>query len=201
MQALSQRLSHFDAILVTHAHYDHVAGLDDLRPITERRGHMPIYGIASTLEGIRERFSYAFVPIPDASTRPGMELIEITNHQPFSINGTEIMPLEIMHGTWRISAFRVGKLGYVTDASEIPPATMEQLRDLDVLVLNALRFKYHPTHFTLDQALEIVKQLRPRRTFFVHLTHAFDHTTVNAELPPGVALAYDGQEIEIEEFH
>ncbi len=197
LQALSVGLRHIDAVLLTHAHFDHIAGIDDLRPLTEKGDCMPIFGSPRTVYEVRSRFDYAFQETSAGSTRPRIELHSIES--PFTVGKTSITPLAIMHGTWEITAYRIGGLGYVTDASYIPPASYESLRNLDVLVLNALRYEPHPTHFTLAEALEVIHDLQPRRAFLVHMTHAFDHASASAELPAGVAFAYDGLEIEIPE--
>lgn len=194
-QALAANINSLAAVLLTHSHYDHVAGLDDLRPLIEWGSAMPIYSDERTLVDVRERFSYAFVVSSEGSTRPEMKLIPVGG--PFCIGPTTIIPIPIQHGTWTITSYRVGNLGYVTDASAIPPASMEQLRDLNVLVLNALRYKPYPTHFSLEEALTVIADLRPRRAFLVHMNHHIDHAVVTAHLPPGVALAYDGLSIDV----
>lgn len=198
-QALANHITRLDAVLTTHSHYDHVGGLDDLRPLIGHEGTMPIYAYASTLRDIRERFSYAFSGIDDGSTRPLLELHEIQPYQPFCAGRITILPFNVQHGTWTITGFRMGRLGYITDASAMPPVSREVLHGLDVLVLNALRFMDHPTHFSLEQALALVEELQPQRTFLVHLTHAFDHAPTNRELPDGVQLAYDGLTVELPE--
>lgn len=195
-QALTAQIAHLDAVLLTHSHFDHVAGLDDLRPLNKSGLVMPIYGSPSTISDVRTRFAYAFEDSSAGSTRPAMELLPVTG--PFAIGPTQIVPLDVLHGTWTITAYRIGGLGYVTDASAIPAASCAALRDLDVLVLNALRFEPHPTHFSLDEALAMIADLRPRRAFLVHMTHAMDHATVNQRLPAGVELAYDGLEVDIQ---
>jgi phosphoribosyl 1,2-cyclic phosphate phosphodiesterase len=194
-QALAARLRSVDAVLITHSHFDHVAGLDDLRPLCNRAGGVPIYGSERTLAEVRERFAYAFTETSVGSTRPSLDLRPV--EAPFAVAGQMITPLPIMHGTWPITGYRVGNLGYITDASEIPDAAWSQLADLDVLVLNALRHEPHPTHFTINQALAVIAELRPRRAYLVHMTHNVEHAATNAMLPSGVELAYDGLEVDV----
>lgn len=196
-QALTAQICRIDAVLLTHSHFDHIAGLDDLRPLTSSTQVMPIYGSPPTLADVRERFAYAFDNSSAGSTRPLVELAPVTG--PFAIGSTRVAPFDIQHGDWTITGYRIGRLGYVTDANAIPPASAELLRDLDVLVLNALRFEPHPTHFSLTEALAVIADLRPRRALLVHMTHVIDHATVSAQLPPGVELAYDGLAVSIEE--
>jgi phosphoribosyl 1,2-cyclic phosphate phosphodiesterase len=148
---------------------------------------------------IRERFGYAFVNGSEGSTRPALELIEIQSQLPFCINSIQATPFDVQHGTWTITGFRIGRLGYVTDASFIPAESLELLCGLDVLVLNALRLTAHPTHFTLEEACALIEKLRPRRALLVHMTHDLDHGATNASLPEGIRLAYDGQVVEIAE--
>jgi phosphoribosyl 1,2-cyclic phosphate phosphodiesterase len=198
-QALAVGLRRVDAVLLTHAHADHVSGLDDLRPLNfAQRSSIPLYGSAATLGMIRGRFDYAFVNGSQGSTRPALELLEIQSGAPFRIHGQiQATPFDIHHGTWTITGFRIGRLGYVTDASAIPPESLELLRELDLLVLNALRLTSHPTHFSLAEACAMVETLRPKRALLVHMTHDLDHDSTNATLPDHVRLAYDGQVVEL----
>lgn len=197
MQALAARIQKLDAVLLTHSHFDHVAGLDDLRPLPAGNSGIPVFGRPDTLADVRRRFDYAFAATSNGSTRPALELCPVT--APFMVGPTRVIPFDIMHGTWTITGYRIGALGYITDASTVPAAARQVLRNLDVLVLNALRYDPHPTHLSISQALEVIADLRPRRTLLVHMTHTVDHTTVNAQLPAGVELAYDGLEIEVVE--
>jgi phosphoribosyl 1,2-cyclic phosphate phosphodiesterase len=195
-QAIHAHITHLDAVLLTHSHFDHTAGLDDLRPLVRGDNPMPIYGSPRTLADVRDRFAYAFSATASVgSTRPSIELRTIDG--PFCVGEIAITPLAVMHGTWPINGFRISGLGYITDASYLPPETLAQLHNLELLVINALRFEPHPTHFSLAQALEIITELRPKKARIVHMTHAMEHATVNASLPPGVELAYDGLEMEL----
>ena len=199
-QALAAGLTRVDAVLLTHAHADHISGLDDLRPLNfAQRSSIPLYGSSATLAFVRGRFDYAFANGSDGSTRPALELVEICAERPFRIGPVDVLPFDVQHGTWTITGFRVGRLGYVTDASAIPPASLAHLRGLDTLVLNALRLTAHPTHFSVDEARQIVAELRPRRALLVHMTHDLDHAAVNATLPDNLRLAYDGQVVEVED--
>jgi phosphoribosyl 1,2-cyclic phosphate phosphodiesterase len=197
-QALKVGLRRVDAVLLTHAHADHIAGLDDLRPLNfAQRAAIPLYGSTPTLQLVRKHFDYAFAEKSDGSTRPALELAQVDNAAAFQIGPVGVMPFEVLHGTWSITGFRVGGLGYVTDASAIPPSSLAQLRGLDLLVLNALRLKPHPTHFSLGEALEQIDKLKPRRALLVHMTHDIAHAATNATLPDHVRLAYDGQVVDI----
>jgi len=197
-QALKVGLRRVDAVLLTHAHADHIAGLDDLRPLNfAQRAAIPLYGSSPTLQLVRKHFDYAFAEKSDGSTRPALELAQVGDAAAFQIGPVEVMPFEVLHGTWSITGFRVGGLGYVTDASAIPPSSLAQLRGLDLLVLNALRLKPHPTHFSLAEALEQIDELKPRRALLVHMTHDIAHAATNAILPEHVRLAYDGQVVDI----
>ncbi|NJN15509.1 MAG: MBL fold metallo-hydrolase [Oscillochloris sp.] len=194
-QALAGSIQTIDAVLLTHSHFDHVAGLDDLRPLTFSGPPMPIYGSPTTLSDIRTRFAYAFDNSSEGSTRPSMGLCSVD--APFQLGSLLVRPLAVLHGTWTITAYRIGNLGYVTDASAIPAESRTWLQGLDVLVLNALRFDPHPTHFSLTQALEVIAELNPRRAYLVHMNHAVEHESCQQSLPPNVFLAYDGLELTI----
>lgn len=199
-QALAAGIDHVDAVLLTHAHADHIAGIDDLRPLNfVQQASIPIYGTAPTLALVRERFGYAFQDSSHGSSKPLLDLIEIDETTPFVVEPLLIQPLVVFHGTWRIIGFRIGTLGYVTDASMLPAESLAALRGLDLLVLNALRRAPHPTHFSLDQAVAIIDDLQPRRAQLVHMTHDLDHETTNATLPSYIQLACDGQIIELED--
>ena len=196
-QALRYKIGHLDAILYTHAHADHILGLDDIRPFNFRqRGPIPIYGSEETLDNIRRTFHYIFQETPSESSMPKIEVRRMSG-EPFELAGLTCTPIPIHHGRGRAFGFRFGSLAYLTDHSEIPAESLELLHGLDVLFLDALRYKPHPTHSTVDQSLRIVQQLAPRRAYFTHICHDLRHDRAEELLPPHVRLAYDGLEIEV----
>ncbi|MGY8823588.1 MAG: MBL fold metallo-hydrolase [Candidatus Latescibacterota bacterium] len=194
-QALAYGLNRVDAVLFTHGHADHLHGLDDVRCYCfDRDSPLPCHADARTIERIERVFDYAFEENAP-STTPQIELVEIDGT--FELFGLKIEPLSVYHGRLPVLAFRIGSFAYVTDTNRIPQESMTQLQDLDVLVLDALRHKKHPTHFNVEQALEVVEELKPKRTYFTHMAHDLEHHATNAALPNHVQLAYDGLELEI----
>ena len=189
-QALRYDIRQLDAVLFTHGHADHLHGLDDVRCYCfDREDPLPCYADRLTLDRINRVFDYAFdSPFPKSLPRLDLRLID----GELSLFGLEITPLTVFHGELPVLAFRIGTFAYVTDCNRIPPEAMSQLRNLDVLVLDALRHSEHPTHFNVEQALAVVDELAPVRTYFTHIAHDLDHEATNADLPDGVELAYDG---------
>jgi phosphoribosyl 1,2-cyclic phosphate phosphodiesterase len=197
-QALRAPIERVDAILYTHAHADHILGLDDVRPFNYRqRSAIPIYAKNDTLDAIRRVFRYAFEAEPAQTSIPKLKLHAIDG-QAFDLFGLTITALRVMHGEHEILGFRFGPAAYITDQSDLPEATKEKLHDLDVLFLDALRHKPHPTHSTVAQSLKWVEELKPRRAFFTHISHDLGHARTEATLPAGVHLAYDGLEVTVE---
>lgn len=197
-QALHFGFERVDAILFTHAHADHVMGLDDVRPFNYRQGGViPIYGSEETIGAIRRTFRYIFDENETESSRPRL-VTHAFDGAPIDLFGLEFTPVRLHHGRGTVYGFRFGDAAYLTDHNDIPEASMELLRGLDVLFLDALRYKPHPTHSTVARSLETVEKLAPRRAFFTHICHDLGHACTEERLPPHVRLAYDGLQIDVE---
>ncbi len=196
-QALRYGLKRLDAVLITHCHADHVFGLDDIRPLNFRFGALGVYANERAWVDLKRIFKYIFEPSHFGGGLPQVICNTVYAGAPFCIGKqVEITPLEVIHGRLPVIAYRFNDFAYATDLSEIPPKTMDELRDLDVLVLDCLRFKEHPTHLWVDKALEYVEALKPRRTYFTHIAHDIKHERDSKRLPDGVEFAYDGLVIE-----
>ena len=197
-QALRARIDRLDAIVFTHAHADHIMGLDDVRPFNFlQRGPIPIYGSAETLASIQRVFEYIFDGARKESHIPKLDPRPLASAA-VDLFGVDFLPVPVLHGSQIIHGFRFGRAAYLTDHSDIPQASLEQLRDLDVLFLDALRYKPHPTHSTVDRSVKTVEAVAPRRAFFTHICHDLRHARAESMLPPHIRLAYDGLEIAVE---
>lgn len=194
-QVLRAGLDRLDAVLYTHAHADHIMGLDDLRPFNYRQGRIPIYGTGDTIAAIRRTFPYIFQQGESESSIPKIEAHTIDGEAPFEAAGLEFTPVRLKHGSGDVYGFRFGKAAYLTDHSEIPEESLGKLAGLDVLFLDALRYKPHPTHSTVARSLGYVEKLAPRRAWFTHICHDLGHARAESMLPGHVRLAYDGLEI------
>jgi phosphoribosyl 1,2-cyclic phosphate phosphodiesterase len=195
-QALACDLDRVDAILFTHCHADHVMGLDDVRRFNVlQNAAIPCYGDARTLKELRRTFSYIFEPRDEGGGVPLIVLYPLGG--PFSIGGEEFVPVPVWHGRRLVLGFRVRDFAYLTDCSSIPDTSWPLLEGLDTLAIDALRHRPHPTHFTVEQALEVSARLGARRTWLTHVCHDLAHAATNASLPAGVELAYDGLRIDI----
>jgi phosphoribosyl 1,2-cyclic phosphate phosphodiesterase len=197
-QALRVGLKHLDAVLVTHCHADHIFGLDDIRPLNFRHGALGVYANERAWVDIRRIFKYVFEPSYFGGGLPQVVAHTVVANAPFCLSpDLRVTPLEVIHGRLPVVAYRFNDFAYATDLSEIPPAALEGLRDLDTLVLDCLRVTPHPTHLTLESALRYVEQLRPRRAYFTHIAHDIKHARDSRLLPDNVAWAYDGLELQL----
>jgi phosphoribosyl 1,2-cyclic phosphate phosphodiesterase len=192
-QMLAHRVTHLEAVLYTHEHYDHIAGFDDLRAFQFLRQKAPAcYATIPVADRLRKTFDYAFgAAIQTGGGLPEVDMVEI-NDRPFPLFGLQIIPIPILHGSLPILGFRIGSFAYLTDCSEIPEASYPLLEGLDTLVLDGLRFKPHPTHLTIEQAIEQANRIAPIITYLTHINHDVKHEPTERELPTNVRLGYDG---------
>lgn len=195
-QMLDEDFAKLDIVLLTHEHYDHVSGIDDLRPFC-KFGDIDIYANNRTAGVLMERIPYCFTEIKYPGV-PSLNLHKIEEGKPLLIEGMEILPISVMHYKLPISGYRIGKFAYLTDVKHIPDQEYPKLANLDILVINALRITEHISHQTLQEALENVKRIAPRQAYFTHMSHQIGlHDEIQQTLPPDIFLAYDGLEIEV----
>lgn len=197
LQAVANGVMSVDAVLYTHAHADHVAGFDDLRSFNFiNQAVLDVHADRLTSQLIRDRFAYAFEnPFPFFGGKPDLDLHVFDG--PFVAAGVKIIPFQVGHGRWTVTGFRFGGLVYLTDAKVVPPAAIDAMRGADVLVINALRDRPHPVHLSIPEALEIIGEVRPRRSYLTHLSHDVGHAELSARLPDNIQVAYDGLVIEV----
>lgn len=201
LQLIANGVAGVDGVLYTHEHADHIHGIDDLRIFTvQRRAPLPLYGPRETLDAIRQSFRYIFddsVRPYSGTSKPALTLHSLEPGQRTTIAGLDVLPLAFQHGHLRVFGYRIGPLAYLTDVKEIPAAQRDQLLGLEVLVVNALWWRPHPTHLSIGEAIEAAQALGARRTFLTHLSHETGHAALERALPPGIAPAYDGLAVEI----
>jgi len=198
LQALRAGLSRLDALFLTHAHADHVNGLDDVRPLTRER-ELPVYGDAGTLAEVRERFAYIFRDTQEGGGKPRVVFREAAG--PVRVGDLELVPVPVAHGELTILGWRTGRLAYVTDASRIPETSFALLAGVETLVINGLRRKPHSTHFSIDQALDAARRIGARETWLVHMNHESTHAALEEYCSArgadvGARPAWDGLELE-----
>lgn len=199
-QMLRENVLRLDAVVFTHGHADHILGFDDIRPFNMRqKEHLPLYAEEETIGVLRRTFAYAFADVPAQSTIPQVTLHAITG--PVELLGAKFIPVPLDHGGMRVLGFRVGGAAYLTDFSRLPAGSKLLLAGLDDLILDALRDTPHPMHLTVEQALEVVRELAPKRAWFTHISHDLAHEETNARLRsagfPQVQMSYDGLRMEV----
>ena len=196
-QALTANLRRVDAVLYTHPHADHVFGLDDLRIYNFlQRASIPCFGSAATMERLRQVFAYVFDDSPEGGGKPKLDFRAV--REPFQLLGETVTPVPVMHGDMEVFGYRLGRFACVTDVSYIPESSFALLEGLDLLVLSALRYRTHPTHFSFDEAVEAARRIGAKRTLFTHIAHDVDHAQGEAELPPGIGIGHDRLVVELD---
>lgn len=194
-QMLRENVKRVDAVLFTHAHRDHTAGLDDVRAYNFlQKMDMPVYGTQPVLDQLKVEYAYAFAK----DTYPGIPrlLLNLIDEKPFNVNGVSIVPLPVQHLNMPVLGFRFGNFSYITDANFIPERTLDTLKGTEILVLNALQIEPHISHFNLNEALKMVNRIKPAKTYFTHISHKLGlHAAIEKVLPPDVMLAFDGLEV------
>jgi phosphoribosyl 1,2-cyclic phosphate phosphodiesterase len=201
LQLITAGFSSIDAVVYTHEHADHINGIDDLRIFSvRRRDPLPLYGPEETLDRLRSSFNYIFddaVRPFEGTSKPSLSLHPTEPGRMIDIAGVPVLPLAFQHGHLRVFGYRFGRLAYITDVKAIAEAEREHLRELEVLVLNALWWRPHPTHLSITEAIETARLLGARRTYLTHLTHETSHSELESKLPAGILPAYDGLTVEV----
>ncbi len=193
VQAFRHNITRIDAVLYTHSHADHTHGIDELRTYNFINNMViPCYGDQRTVSNIMSNFKYIF----DGSFPPGgkPKLLIMPVDGEFDINGVRIIPVEILHADWLILGYRIGNMAYLTDCSGIPEISLKQLNKLELLIIDALRYKPHPAHLSVGQAIEVIREIKPKTAVFTHMGHELDYDKLSKELPENIEPGYDGME-------
>ena len=197
-QMLTSKCTKVEAILYTHEHADHTAGMDDIRPFNFKQGNIPIYAHQRVLENLKKRFDYIFETENKYPGAPTVSPIEVINNQPFILGEKTVIPIDVIHGNLQVFGYRIDDFAYLTDVKTIDKSELEKLKNLNVLVVNALREEAHNTHFNLQEALDFIALVQPKNTYLTHISHLFGfHDEIQQKLPKNVYLAYDNLEINI----
>jgi phosphoribosyl 1,2-cyclic phosphate phosphodiesterase len=197
-QMLASNCQKVDAILYTHEHSDHTAGLDDIRPFNFKQGEIPIYAHKRVIDNLKKRFDYIFETKNKYPGAPSVKTIEVVNNYPFSIGNKMAVPINVMHGSLQVFGYRIDDFAYLTDVKTIEKNEIDKLKNLKVLVVNALREEQHDTHFNLQEALDFIALINPQKAYLTHISHIFGyHQEIQQKLPINVFLAYDNLQITI----
>lgn len=197
-QMLTSNCQKVNAILFTHEHADHTAGLDDIRPFNFKQGPMPVYGLQRVIDNLKKRFDYIFETENRYPGAPSVQTIAITANEDFSLGNKTVVPIKVWHGDLEVLGYRFDNFAYLTDVKTIPDSEIEKLQGLEVLVVNALREDPHPTHYNLEEALACIALLKPKKAYLTHISHLLGfHEEVQKKLPENVFLAYDNLSITI----
>jgi len=197
-QMLASNCQKLDAILYTHEHSDHTAGLDDIRPFNFKQGEIPIYAHQRVIDNLKKRFDYVFEMENKYPGAPCVQPIEVVNNFPFQIGNKMAIPINVMHGNLQVFGYRIDDFAYLTDVKTVDESEIEKLKNLKVLVVNALREEPHATHFNLQEALDFITLIKPEKAYLTHISHIMGfHEEVEKKLPENVYLAYDNLEITI----
>jgi phosphoribosyl 1,2-cyclic phosphate phosphodiesterase len=196
-QALRFGLPRVDAVLFTHSHADHIFGLDDVRIFNFRQqAAIPCFGSEPTLRNIRRTFAYVFESTQEGGGKPQLDLVPV--REPFEVLGRRVVPVPVWHGSMEVFGYRIGRFAYVTDCNLIPETSYRLLEGVEVLILDALRWRPHSTHFSVEEAMEAAARIGARRTILTHLTHDVDYDAPRVPLAPGVEFGYDGLAFDVE---
>lgn len=196
-QMLRYDVQRVDAIVYTHHHFDHIAGLDDVRAYNfHTRSDMPVFALRETMEHLERTFPYAFTAPLQLGGGVPMLQTHIIDSEPFDVCGIQVQPIPMMHGKMAVNGYRVGRFAYCTDTNFIPDSSLTLLENLDILILDALRYHPHPTHFTVEEAIRMAQRIGARETYFTHIAHEIRHADLENDLPEGVFLSFDGLRLE-----
>jgi len=198
-QALRHNITRLDAVLYTHSHADHTHGIDELRTFNFVNDMViPCYGNSFTINNLKNNFGYIFDGVYSVGGKPKLKLNIVEDD--FDFDGMSIIPVEINHASWMILGYRIGNFAYLTDCSGIPSESMEKLHGLDLLIISALRYREHPAHFNIEQAIRITQKINPKLAVFTHMGHEVEYDTLMSELPDNIVPAYDGMEVELDQI-
>ncbi|MDD3004160.1 MBL fold metallo-hydrolase [Flavobacterium sp.] len=195
-QMLKSECSHIDALLFTHEHADHTAGLDDIRPFYFQQGDIPVFAHQRVLANLAKRFDYIFENENKYPGAPSVTAIEVVKNVSFKVKNQSIVPVNAAHGSLQVFGYKIGDLAYLTDVKTMEDSEIDKIKGVKVLVINALRTEPHPTHFNLEEALAFIQKVNPQKTFLTHISHNFGtHEVIESMLPPNVFVAYDNLEL------